>query len=82
MLPGSDIRIFSDHKILIFDTLKTQHILQWQTKEEEFLLILHYTESLHNILADNLSWLYHLVIPTQITEGKKCIAPAVVSDED
>ena len=71
MLLGSDIHVLMDHKNLTFDTLKTQCILQWQTKVEEFSPMLHYIEGPCNILADNQSWLHCLVTPAQITEGKK-----------
>lgn len=82
MLLGSDIHVFTDHKYLTFDMLKTQRILRWQTKVEEFSPMLHYIEGPHNILADNLSRLHCLVTPAQIAEGKKLIEPAVVSDNE
>ena len=42
---------------------------------------MHYSEGPKNILADNLSRLYHLVTPAQLAEGKNLVEPAVVSDD-
>jgi hypothetical protein len=82
MLLGADIRVFTDHKNMTFDTIKTQHVLCWHTKIEEFSPILHYIEGPRNILADNLSRLHCLVTPAQIAEGKKLVEPAEVSNEE
>jgi hypothetical protein len=82
MLLGADIHVFTDHKNLTFDNLITQHVLCWCTKVEEFSPILHYIEGPHNILADNLSRLHHLFTPAQITEGKKLVEPAEVSNKE
>ncbi len=82
MLLGADIHVFTDHKNLTFDTLKTQRVVRWHTKIEEFLPMLHYIESPRNILADNLSRLHCLVTtPAQIAEGKKLVEPVEVSIE-
>ncbi len=82
MLFSAYIHVFTDHKNLTFDTLKTQHVLCWRTKIEEFSTILHYIEGPRNILADNLSRLHCLVTPAQIAEGKKLIEPTEVSIEE
>ena len=82
MLLGSDIHVFTDHKNLTFDTLKMQQVLHWCNKVEEFSPILHYIEGPCNTLAYNLSWLNRLITPTQITEGKSLIEPAVVLNDD
>jgi hypothetical protein len=79
---GADIHVFLDYKNLTFDTLKMQHVLCWCSKIEEFSPMLHYIKGPHNILADNLSRLHHLVTPAQIAEGKKLIEPAEVSIEE
>jgi hypothetical protein len=82
MLLGADIYVFTDHNNLMFDTLKTQHVLHWRTKIEEFSPMIHYIKGPHNILAKNLSRLYRLVTPAQIVEGKKLIEPAEVSNKE
>ncbi len=82
MLLGANIHVFTDQKNLMFDTLKTQCVLRWHTKMEEFLPMLHYIEGPCNILADNLSRLHRLVTPAQIAEGKKLVEPAEVSIEE
>ncbi len=82
MLLGANIHVFTDHKNLTFDTLKTQRILRWCTKIEEILPMLHYIKGPCNILADNLSRLHRLVILAQIAEGKKLVEPAEVSIEE
>jgi hypothetical protein len=82
MLLGVNIHVFTDHKNLAFNTLKTQCVLRWHMKIEEFSPMLHYIEVPCNILADNLSRLHSLVTPAQIAEGKKLIELTEVSIEE
>ncbi len=76
MLLGADIHVFTDHKNLMFNTLKTQQVLCWHAKIKKFSPILHYIESPRNILPDNLSRLHCLVTLAQIAEGKKLVVGA------
>ena len=82
LLLEEDIHVFTDHKNLTFDTIKTQRVLRWRNRIEEFSPMLHYIEGPKNILADNLSRLHRLVTPAQIAEGKNIIDPATVNDKD
>jgi hypothetical protein len=52
------------------------------SKTEAFLQMLQYIEGPHNILANNLSRLHHLVTPAQIAEGEKLVEPAEVSNKE
>jgi hypothetical protein len=82
MLLVADIHLFTNHENLTFNNLKTQCVLCWHTKIEEFSPMLHYIEGPRNILANNLSKLHCLVTPAQIAEGKKLVEPAEVSNEE
>jgi hypothetical protein len=82
MLLGANIHVFMDHRNLTFESLKTQRVLRWHTKIEEFSPMLHYIKGPRNILAGNLSRLHRLVTPAQIAEGKKLAEPAEVSIEE
>jgi hypothetical protein len=52
------------------------------TKIDEFSPMLHCIKGPCNILANNLSRLYHLITLAQITEGRKLVELAEVSNEE
>jgi hypothetical protein len=56
MLLGAVIHIHTDHKNFMFNKdIKTQRVLCWPTKIEEFSPYVHYIQGEKNILADQLS---------------------------
>ncbi len=82
MLLSADIHVFTDHKNLTFDTLKTQCVSRWHTNIKEFSPMLHYIKGHQNILADNLSRLHCLVTAAQIAEEKKLVESAEVYNKE
>eukprot|EP00956_Cyclotella_meneghiniana_P018216 scaffold30157_cov48-Cyclotella_meneghiniana.AAC.1 len=83
MLIGAEIHVHTDHKNLTFNNdIKTQRVLRWRTKIEEFLPYVHYIKGEKNVLADNLSRLNRLPEPASLAKGKKLVEPAVVSDDE
>ncbi|KAL7548020.1 hypothetical protein ACHAWF_011299 [Thalassiosira exigua] len=82
MLLSANVHVFTDHKNLTFDSIKTQRVLRWRNQVKEFLPVLHYIEGPKNILADNLSRLHRLVTLAQLAEGKNLVKPAVASDDE
>ena len=75
-----DIHLLTEHKNLMFDTLKMQCVLNWHTKIEHFSPL--NVIGRPHILANNYSRLHCLVTPAQIVEGKKLIEPAEVPNEE
>jgi hypothetical protein len=72
MLLGAEIHVHTDHKNLTFNNdIKTQRVLRWCTKIEEFLPYFHYIRGEKNILADNLSHLHRLPTPAQLANGEE-----------
>ena len=83
MLLGAEIHIWTDHKNLCFNNdIKTQRVLRWRVKVEEFSPFVHHIDGEKNILADQLSRLEIIPTPAQLAEGKKLVEPAEVTDDE
>jgi hypothetical protein len=73
ILLGHKIEVFTDHKNLIYDDLKTEQVLRWHLLMEECGVKIPYIKGSENIVADILSR-YHTTndpkvekpIPTQL----------------
>ena len=68
MLLGGDLRIYTDHKNLIFRTLSVEWVLRWRLYMEQFYYTLDYLEGDKNVLADCFSRLPRM---EKILVGKK-----------
>jgi hypothetical protein len=55
ILLGHEIEVFTDHKNLIYDDLKTERVLRWRLLMEEFGVKLIYIKGEENVVADVLS---------------------------
>ena len=55
MLLGGNLKIYTDHKNLIFWTLSVEQVLRWRLYMEQFYYTLDYLEGDKNILADCFS---------------------------
>ena len=55
ILLGHNIEVFTDHKNLIYDDLKTERVLRWRLLMEEFGVKITYIKGVENIVADVLS---------------------------
>ena len=69
MLLGGNLKIYIDHKNLIFQTLSLERVLRWQMYMEQFYYALEYLEGDKNILADYFSRLSRM--NNKITVGEK-----------
>ena len=55
ILLGQTIKVYTDHKNLIYHDLKTERVLRWRLLLEEFGAQIEYIEGAQNIVADILS---------------------------
>jgi transposase InsO family protein len=69
MLLGGDLKIYTDHKNLIFRTLSLERVLRWRMYMEQFYYTLEYLEGEKNVLADCFSRLPRM--DNKITVGEK-----------
>ena len=57
---AKDIKVFTDHKNLTFNTLSVKWVLSWRTYIDQFGVKLSYIEGKKNVLADCFSRLSHM----------------------
>ena len=69
MLLGGDLKIYTDHKNLIFRTLLLERVLRWRMYMEQFYYTLKYLEGEKNALVDCFSRLPRM--DNKITVGEK-----------
>ena len=62
-----EIKVFTDHKNLTFNTLSVKRVLRWRTYIDQFRVDLSYIEGKRNVLADCFSRL--LWMEPSFTEG-------------
>ena len=69
MLLGGNLKIYTDHKNLIFRTLSVERVLRWRLHMEQFYYILDYLKGDKNMLANYFSRLP--CMDDKILVGKK-----------
>ena len=74
--------MFTNHKNLTFDSIKTQWVLHWRNRVEQYSHILHYIEGPKNILTENLSRLHRLITPAQLAKAKILVDQITAEEED
>ena len=71
ILLGHEIEVFTDHKNLIYDDLKTERVLRWRLLMEEFGVKITYIKGEENVVADVLSR-----YPTKNDPEQHCPVPS------
>ena len=71
ILQGGVVRVYTDHKNLIFSTLSIQWVLCWRICMDEFDLSLAYIESKNNVLADAFLYLPIMDWSVAVGDGNK-----------
>jgi RNase H-like domain found in reverse transcriptase len=55
ILLGHQIKVFTDHKNLVYKTFNTEHVMRWRVIMEEFGPKLTYVKGVNNVVADTLT---------------------------